>query len=344
MTDTVRMTDVLAAGRAELMTALAEADEHAALDQVLGLLDAGVPAEGVLLEVVAAAQAEIGRLWQADRWGVAQEHAATAVVEHVIAALGARVTTATTRGHVVVACLEGERHAVPPRIVAEVLRGRGWQVTFLGAGVPIAHLVPYLREKVPDAVALSCTLARDLPRADQAVAACRDTGTPVLVGGRGFGEDGRWARALGVDTWAPDAAAAADLLDRPGWRRAARPAPPRPVAPAYTALLTRRAELVDAAVAALDERFPPARDDERQPDEVREEVGELVDFLGASVYVDDPELFGGFVSWTAAAPAARRLPPAGTRVVIEVLARALRADPPGVLRHLDCGRQVLATR
>lgn len=340
MTDTVRVADVLAVGRAELMAALGEADEHAALDPVLRLLDEGVPAETVLLDLVADAQAEVGRLWQTGRWGVAREHAATAVVEYVIAALADRVTAAPTRGHVVVACLEGERHAVPPRILAEVLRGRGWRVTFLGACVPTAHLVPYLRERAPDAVALSCTLARDLPRADRAIAACRDTGTPVLVGGRGFGADGRWARALGVDTWAPDASAAADLLDRPGWRRAARPAPPRPTDPA---LLARRAELVEAALAALDERFPPARDDERQPDEVREEVGELVDFLAASVYVDDPELFGGFVSWTAEAAAARRLPPSRTRVVVEVLAREL-SDDPGVSRHLDCGRQVLATR
>ncbi|MFC6092709.1 cobalamin B12-binding domain-containing protein [Saccharothrix lopnurensis] len=342
MTDTVRVADVLAASRVELMSALAEADERGAVDLVLDLLDAGVPAETVLLELVAAAQAEIGRLWQADRWGVAQEHAATAVVEQVVAALGGRVTTARTRGHVVVACLEGERHALPPRLVAEVLRGRGWRVTFLGAGVPVAHLVPYLHEHRPDAVALSCTLASNLPQVHQAVTACRDTGTPVLVGGRGFGADGRWARALGVESWVPDAVAAADLLDRPAWRGAAHPAP-RPVVPRRTALLARRAELVEVAAAALDERFPPAPADERQPDATGEEIGELLDFLAASVYVDDPGLFGEFVSWTAAAPAARRLPPAGTRVVIDAWERVL-ADHPGALRHLDCGRRALAGR
>src|SRR3712207_7094162 len=40
------------------------------------------------------------------------------------------------RGHVVVACLDGEWHALAARIVAEVLRVHGWRVTFLGASVP----------------------------------------------------------------------------------------------------------------------------------------------------------------------------------------------------------------
>lgn len=328
-------------GREELMAALAAADERAATAVVRELLDRGMPAETVLLDLVADAQAEVGRRWQANEWSVAQEHAATAISERVIAVVAARVDVPPTKGHVVVACPDGEWHAVPPRIVAEVLRGRGWRVTFLGAGVPTAHLVSYLHEHGPDAVALSCTLSRSLPRADRMITACRATGTPVLVGGRGFGADGRWAKLLGVDTWAPTAQAAAELLDRPEWRRTARPMPPRRADPEYAALRARRAELVAAAVDELRERFPPMRGyDERQLDAALEDIGHIVDFLSASVYVDDVELFGEFMAWTAEVLAARGVPVASTEVAMGAMSRVLE-DHPRARRHLDHGRGVV---
>ncbi|GAA3861788.1 cobalamin-dependent protein [Saccharothrix violaceirubra] len=327
--------------RDELLDALSAADEDAAVALAERLLDAGVPAENVLIDLVADVQTEVGRLWQTNRWTVAQEHAATAISERVIAVVARRMRVDPTRGHVVVACLDGEWHAVPPRIVAEVLRGRGWRVTFLGASVPTAHLVSYLHEHGPDAVALSCTLSRSLPRADQMITACRATGTPVLVGGRGFGAGGRWARLLGVDAWAPSATAAAELLESPRWQRIAPPLTPRRADPEYAALRTRRAELISAALAALRDAFPPMRTyDERQADATLEDLGHIVDFLGASVYVDDPGVFGEFIAWTGEVLGARGVPVASTAIAMAAMARVLD-DHPRALRHLEHGRDVV---
>ncbi|WP_241825390.1 cobalamin B12-binding domain-containing protein [Micromonospora sp. CB01531] len=101
--------------------------------------------------------------------------------------------------------MDGEWHALPARLVAEVLRLRGWQVTFLGASVPAAHMVSYLHRYDAYAVALACALPLRLPHAHRMIEAYRRADVPVVVGGRGFGDDGRWARRLGVP-WAPDAA------------------------------------------------------------------------------------------------------------------------------------------
>jgi methanogenic corrinoid protein MtbC1 len=46
----------------------------------------------------------------------------------------------------VVTCAEGEWHSLPARMVAEVLRLHGWQVTFLGASTPADHLRRLLTE------------------------------------------------------------------------------------------------------------------------------------------------------------------------------------------------------
>ncbi|MCP2092764.1 MULTISPECIES: cobalamin-dependent protein [Actinosynnema] len=326
----------MSGARDRLLAALEAADEPAATAVVLRLLDSGAPLEELLLDVVADVQVEIGLRWQRNLWTTAQEHAATSIVERIIGVAGAREARPVTRGHVVLACLDGEWHAVPPRIVAEVLRLRGWRVEFLGASVPVGHLVAHLHEHGPDAVALSCTLSSSLPRADQVATACLGTGTPVLVGGLGFGVDGRWARALGLDAWAPTATAAAELLEQPRWSRTAPAAARRDVDPEHAALRARRAELVGAALSAAVPGSP------LPPEVLLEDAGHLVDHLAASLYVDDPGLFGSFVDWNADAQAARGVPPSAAVDAMTAMSRVLR-DHPRALRHLDHGLDVLRT-
>ncbi|MEV7814024.1 cobalamin-dependent protein [Streptomyces flaveolus] len=98
-------------------------------------------------------------------------------------------------------------------MVAEVLRLRGWRVDYLGAHTPTRHLVSHLHNTGSEAVLLSATLPTRLPAAHAAVTACRAMGVPVMAGGRAVGPDGRHAHALGADAWAPDARAAAAVLD-----------------------------------------------------------------------------------------------------------------------------------
>ncbi|MEV1179417.1 B12-binding domain-containing protein, partial [Nonomuraea sp. NPDC049784] len=156
--------------RVETLWAAATAgDEYAAADAVLATLDAGVPMETLLLDVVAAVQSRVGREWAANRITVAQEHTATAVNERVLAALAhhpsVRGNPEPSRGRITVACIHGEWHAFPARLLAEVLRLRGWHVDYLGAQVPTPQLVAHLHRTNPDAAALSGSLATRLPTA-----------------------------------------------------------------------------------------------------------------------------------------------------------------------------------
>ncbi|TWJ26268.1 cobalamin B12-binding domain-containing protein [Micromonospora endolithica] len=178
------------------------ADHPAATRLALGLLDGGWTVADVLVDVVAAAQREIGLRWLAGRWSVAQEHAATHVSEQVVGAVGARIPPAPTRGHVLLACVEGEWHALAARIVAEVVRADGWRVTFLGASVPGRHLVSYLHQAGPDTVLLSCVQPHRLIRAGRMIEACRAAGVPVVAGGPASawtaGGPRRWALPPGA--------------------------------------------------------------------------------------------------------------------------------------------------
>jgi hypothetical protein len=191
-------------------------------------------------------------------------------------------------------------------------------VTFLGASVPSPHLVSYLHRHDPRAVLLACALPMRLPHALRAVEACRRTDVPVLVGGRGFGADGRWARKLGIP-WAGDARAASSALAAP----IIDAGTPVLDDPEYAGLIAARVELIDLALDRLAlTRFSPAEVDATVAD-----LGYIVDSLAAAVYVDDGSLFGEFVSWMSTVLTSRGVPLHTVGLTFDVMADRLRDFP-----------------
>ncbi|WP_432080815.1 cobalamin B12-binding domain-containing protein [Streptomyces sp. WAC 04229] len=332
----------------KLWTAVSAADEYSALDAVTNALGAGLETETVLLEVIGAVQHKVGIEWAANRMSVAGEHVATAINDRAIAALPARRPD-TFLGKVTVACVDKEWHALPARLLAETLRLRGWQVGYLGAQVPTAHLIGHIHRTGADAVCLSAALSTRLPVAHAAITAVQAVGVPVMVGGLGFGADGRYARRLGADAWAPEARAAADRL-------AAGPLPhPRPPHQAvddlphladqeYTLVTQSSRSLVRETFQRLQERFPAmAAYDDDQRERTAEDLAHIVDFLTAALYVDDADLFTGFLTWTGEILGARGVPARSLLPGLDLLAEQLR-DFPRARGLIDAGRTALTSR
>ena len=335
-------TPPLALGDPELgdlfLRLVGDGDEYGAIEVVTHLLDDGVPAQRVMLDLIAPTQARVGELWAADQWSIAREHAATAISERALAAVSARNTVRPSRGRVTIACVDGEWHALPVRILAEMLRLDGWRVDFLGANVPGRHLVTHLHQTGPDAVALSCMIATRLPVAHAAISACRAAGVPVIAGGRGFGPDGSWAGRLGADAWAPDAEQAVARL-------AADWPPPMDDLhktaflgdEEYTFLVRQRGDLIGKALRRLEAAYPPmAAYDRRQADATAEDMASILDFLAAALYIGDERVFTDFVAWTASVLEARRVPPQALRIGL-LLYRDQLPDYPSALAVLDAG-------
>ncbi len=333
-----------------LWGAVSVSDEGAATELVLGLLDEGTDPESVLLDVIARVQARVGEEWAAARMTVAQEHAATAINDRAVAAVSvhsaARVTA--TRGRITVACVDGEWHGLPARLLAEVLKLRGWQVDYLGAQVPTRHLIAHLHGTRADAVALSSSIATRLPTAHAAITACQAIGVPVLVGGAAFGPEGVYAKTLGADAWAPDARTAADHLAR---GRLPRPEPdhqqfddlPHLADQEYTMVDRNSDSLVRSVYTELEDAFPGMRSyDDLQRERTAEDLAHIVEFLATALYLDDEELFTGFITWTAQILVARGVPDRSLPPTLDLLARELK-DFPRAVRILRAGTRSITT-
>nr|UYZ50093.1 HTH-type transcriptional repressor [Streptomyces mirabilis] len=344
---------VLEHARDRLWSAVRTGDEHGAAAAVFATLGPATDAETVLLDVIAPVQVRVGAEWAANRLTVAQEHTATAIHERVIGALtrhpdhrndtpdGPRVT---------VACVDGEWHGLPARLLTEVLRLRGWTVDFLGAHVSTAHLIGHLHRTGPRAVALSSSIPTHLPTAHTAITACQATGVPVIAGGAAFGPDGRYARTLGADAWAPHARGAAAALER-GLTR------PDPLAAhqvvddlphlgdqEYTIVVRTAHRLVRETLARLETRFEPMSGfTDRQRRHTAEDLARIVEHLATSLYVADDGLFTRFILWTADILTARHVPAHSLDIAMDLLAAQLK-DFPRARRTLARAREALAAR
>jgi methanogenic corrinoid protein MtbC1 len=305
--------------------ALSRGDRSGAVSVAVEQLDAGIGPAQLFAELICPAQLEVGRHWAANQWGVAREHVATSISEDVVATLAARANIEERRGQVVVTCVEGEWHALPARIFSEALRLDGWRVSYLGASVPTAHLAAHLHDLGPDLTALSCSVSTSLHRARRMIEASRGAGIPVIVGGSGFGRDGRWASLLGANGWAPDPAAALALINDPAWPAYTDPAPPLDHPDdAHEKVHDQRTQLVEQAMIELTARFPAiaAYDDEQRTRTV-EDMEHILDFLATALFVDDVALFTEFTDWLGQILSARGVPVRAAQLGLEALGAVL---------------------
>ncbi|MFF5257489.1 B12-binding domain-containing protein [Actinomadura viridis] len=309
--------------------ALSHADADAAIRIATGLADAGVPVPDLLALLVAPAQRQVGAFWADNSWNVAREHAATHISTQVVAALGVRLRTPDPpRGRVVMACVDGDWHALAAQIAGETLRAEGWAVTTLGASTPAEHMAHFVHEVGPDAAGLSCMVPLNLPQARSMIEAVRHTGVPVLAGGPGFGPDGRWARRLGADVWVPDPATAVERLSC-GWPAFTDPAPDLDYLTddEHERLEAERPMLVGRAMSVLTGSREAAGYSPRQLQRTGEDLAHIVDFLIAALLVDDVTLLESFTRWLARILRPRGVPRQALAAGYEILGADLTGYP-----------------
>jgi methanogenic corrinoid protein MtbC1 len=170
----------------DLLSALLQADREAAAAIAAKAVRDGAVDD--LYDAIQQALAEIGRCWEANELTVAQEHAATAVAQYVLARVFPEVPRSEeTRGRAVVAAVSGERHQVGAQIVADALECDGWAVVYVGADVPADALADEAASHEATLVGLSVTMPANLPSLREAIGALRDRlghAVSIGVGGR----------------------------------------------------------------------------------------------------------------------------------------------------------------
>jgi DNA-binding transcriptional MerR regulator/methylmalonyl-CoA mutase cobalamin-binding subunit len=114
-------------------------NENAA-DQVLAQAFARYPVQLACVEVLQNGLSSIGNQWYQGGVSVQQEHFASALATKRLNALISAAPAPTRPERILVGCPPGEEHTFSPLITSLFLRYHGFDITYLGANVPLDNL------------------------------------------------------------------------------------------------------------------------------------------------------------------------------------------------------------
>lgn len=289
---TVMENNPLSAVQLAVTSAAITGDSGALYQIVARLLGDGVPFEDVLFGLLIPSEQDVGVRWQQGDYLIAEEHAATATVETVVAILAGSFDQPSDGRHIVVGTPEGEAHSLPSRAIAAHLLSLGYRATYLGASLPASDLGEYLEVEGPEALVLSSVMSIHLPGARKSIRASHAAEIPVLVGGNAFGPNGTWATKIGADGWVDrlqDVPKALSVLSREVSKSEENA---RDIDTEMIAMGRARASIVARAHAALS-NSPLGEDPSRMTDE----VNLLFDAVVAAMLVEDAAIVADMVRW-----------------------------------------------
>jgi len=161
---------------------------------------------------------EVGRLWEEGElflpelvMGAEAMKAAMAILEPSLKGAGDAHGAA---GHVVIGTIEGDIHDIGKTLVATMLSANGFEITDLGADVPVSRFVEEAEAKNAQCIAISALLTTTMNGQKKVIEKLgkESPGSKikVIVGGAPCSEE--WAKDIGADGYAGDAVAAVSLV------------------------------------------------------------------------------------------------------------------------------------
>ena len=198
---------------ATYLLAILEGDRRKAIGLIINAADQGQSVADLYLRILQPSQEELGRMWLLGEINVAEEHFATTTTRLVLAQLHAREICGPSNGKTLVAAaVAGNQHDLGIQIVADLFEIDGWRVIQLGSNMPVHDLAQAVEFYQAGLVALSVSLATQLPVLEETIAAVRASqrgaNVKILVGGCGMMDGAALSKGKGADDYASNAAEA----------------------------------------------------------------------------------------------------------------------------------------
>jgi corrinoid protein of di/trimethylamine methyltransferase len=161
---------------------------------------------------------EVGRLWGEGSLFLPELVMAAEAMKKAMAilqpVLGAGAAAPGAQGRVVIGTIEGDIHDIGKTLVATMLSANGFEITDLGADVPVERFIEEAENVDADCIAVSALLTTTMNGQKRLIDVLEERSMRrrirVVVGGAPCSED--WAREIGADGYAGDAVGAVNLL------------------------------------------------------------------------------------------------------------------------------------
>ncbi|MGP1273615.1 MAG: cobalamin B12-binding domain-containing protein [Phycisphaerales bacterium] len=184
-----------------------EGDRRAAIALLTEQLAAGRSLAELYERVLLPVESEVGTMWHLGEISVPEEHAATEATRCAMAVLAHLAPADSARpGTVILGAVEGDRHDIGVRAVADLVELAGFRAISMGADVPIRDIVRACEDFGASLLVLSATMTVHLPGVQRAITAVRSApacqSVRFVVGGEAFSADPELAGRVGADAYA----------------------------------------------------------------------------------------------------------------------------------------------
>jgi 5-methyltetrahydrofolate--homocysteine methyltransferase len=179
-------------------------------------LDAGEPAEAILKEGLISAMDRVGVRFKNNEIYIPEVliaaramHAGMAILKPI---LSKSTTVATSK--IIIGTVKGDLHDIGKNLVVMMLEGGGFEVVDLGIDVPADKFIEAIRTHKPQVVGMSALLTTTMKEMKNTIQAFETASlrkqVKVMIGGAPLTE--KFAREIGADGYASDAASAVDKV------------------------------------------------------------------------------------------------------------------------------------
>lgn len=200
----------------ELAQSLIDGKRKVAVEVTQKLIDGGCPPKRVLEEGLIAGMSVVGQRFKCGEYFVPEVLVAArsmkASMELLKPVLAAGDIAAA--GTLVLGTVSGDLHDIGKNLVGMMAEGAGLKVVDLGVDITAEKFIEAARESNADVIAMSALLTTTMiyiPQVIDAINASDLKGkVKIVVGGAPVTDE--WAKEIGADGYAPDAASAVDVI------------------------------------------------------------------------------------------------------------------------------------
>jgi 5-methyltetrahydrofolate--homocysteine methyltransferase len=202
------MTDLHA-----LADAVINGEQTTAVEMTRAALAEGVSAKKILDEGLIKGMDTVGTLFKNNEFYIPEVLIAARAMKLAMDVLEPELVSAGVQpiGKLAIGTVAGDLHDIGKNLVAMMLKGAGFEVIDLGVDVKVEKFVEQVREKGVQMVGLSTLLTTTMPSMEKTIKALKQAGisAKVIIGGAPVTAE--YAKKIGADGYAADAATAVDV-------------------------------------------------------------------------------------------------------------------------------------
>jgi len=202
----------------ELLQKISEELQKGNFQEMPGLvqeaLNANIPPSRILSDGLVAGMDVVGDKFRRDELFMPEVLISARAMQAAMDVLRPKLieTGAKLAGKIILGTVKGDLHDIGKNLVGMLMEGAGYQVIDAGIDVPSEKFVEAVKSNKSDILGLSALLTTTMPKMKEVIESLVEAGirdkVKVMVGGAPVTE--KFAKDIGADAYAPDAASAVE--------------------------------------------------------------------------------------------------------------------------------------